>query len=41
MDGKLTGDPIEVAALAGIGWSFDSQAETATPSAQETRDVQC
>ncbi|CAK9047768.1 Endoplasmic reticulum transmembrane helix translocase (Complexed with DOR1 protein 1) (Endoplasmic reticulum P5A-ATPase) (Sensitivity to the P.farinosa killer toxin protein 1) [Durusdinium trenchii] len=36
IDGKLTGDPIEVAALQGIGWSFDSQAETASP--QTTQD---
>lgn len=38
VDGKLTGDPIEVAALQGIGWSFDSQAETASP--QATQDSQ-
>lgn len=31
VDGKLTGDPIEDAALKGIGWSFDSQTETASP----------
>lgn len=31
VDGKLTGDPIEVAALQGIGWSFDSQARRRRP----------
>eukprot|EP00440_Ansanella_granifera_P044786 gb/GFBE01048540.1/.p1 GENE.gb/GFBE01048540.1/~~gb/GFBE01048540.1/.p1 ORF type:complete len:1465 (+),score=367.68 gb/GFBE01048540.1/:1-4395(+) len=32
MDGKLSGDPIEVAALQGIGWSYDAEAETARPA---------
>ncbi|CAE7413510.1 PDR2 [Symbiodinium pilosum] len=32
VDGKLTGDPIEVAALQGVGWSYDSQEEVATPA---------
>ncbi|CAJ1410917.1 unnamed protein product [Effrenium voratum] len=35
VDGNLSGDPIEVAALEGIGWSYDSQAETASPHSQK------
>ncbi|CAE7817995.1 SPF1, partial [Symbiodinium sp. CCMP2456] len=32
VDGKLSGDPIEVAALQGVGWAYDSQEETAKPA---------
>lgn len=32
LEGKLTGDPIEVAALQGIGWSYDAGAEVARPN---------
>lgn len=31
LDGALSGDPIEVAALEGIGWTYDAEAETAKP----------
>mmetsp|Transcript_91496 Transcript_91496/g.261977 ORF Transcript_91496/g.261977 Transcript_91496/m.261977 type:complete len:1471 (+) Transcript_91496:72-4484(+) len=31
VEGKLAGDPIEVAALEGVGWMYDADAETATP----------
>eukprot|EP00930_Biecheleria_cincta_P038547 TRINITY_DN26478_c0_g1_i1.p1 TRINITY_DN26478_c0_g1~~TRINITY_DN26478_c0_g1_i1.p1 ORF type:complete len:1488 (+),score=365.22 TRINITY_DN26478_c0_g1_i1:27-4466(+) len=33
LEGKLTGDPIEVAALQGIGWSYDAEGEVARPKA--------
>jgi len=32
MDGKLSGDPIEVAALETIGWTYDAEAETSKPT---------
>ena len=31
VEGKLAGDPIEVAALEGVGWTYDAEAETAKP----------
>jgi cation-transporting ATPase 13A1 len=31
VDEKLAGDPIEMAALQGVGWTYDAEVETATP----------
>mmetsp|Transcript_7558 Transcript_7558/g.19198 ORF Transcript_7558/g.19198 Transcript_7558/m.19198 type:complete len:1480 (-) Transcript_7558:51-4490(-) len=31
VEGKLTGDPIEVAALEGVGWRYDADSEIAKP----------
>uniref|UniRef100_A0A7S0AQA0 Cation-transporting ATPase n=1 Tax=Pyrodinium bahamense TaxID=73915 RepID=A0A7S0AQA0_9DINO len=36
VDGKLSGDPIEVAALEGVGWKYDAEAEVAMPMVSDT-----
>merc|ERR1711975_83875 len=39
VDNKAIGDPIEVAALAGIGWSYTPNTSTASPGAWRTKEI--
>ena len=39
MDNKLLGDPIEVAALRGIGWSYQPSNSTASPSNWRAKEI--
>mmetsp|Transcript_43111 Transcript_43111/g.99299 ORF Transcript_43111/g.99299 Transcript_43111/m.99299 type:complete len:1493 (-) Transcript_43111:148-4626(-) len=41
VDGKNIGDPIEVAALKGIGWSYVPQTTTASPGLWRVREQAC
>ena len=39
VDNKLLGDPIEVAALRGIGWSYQPSSCTASPSNWRAKEI--
>ena len=39
MDNKLLGDPIEVAALRGISWSYQPSTSTASPSNWRAKEI--
>ena len=39
VDSKLLGDPIEVAALRGIGWSYQPSSSTASPSNWRAKEI--